>query len=220
MTFRLTRKSRSMLALTLASAGLSACSSAPTAPSSLSGTDAAPTLSTASQATASAGVAQSHGVRTIKITDGTLSLQSGQPGTVTLKGSHGFRFEGRTLSGVEPALFCGALDPCFPGATVAFNATWLGTDLPGMVRLQGQEFEVGTLETPGLYIDMTGSFVAPPHLTDTISLTVPFSLTGLVAGEPLTGGGDVTLTLEWQPFLNGWGITNATFDFGPGPGSD
>ena len=197
-----------LVALAMASMALSACSSPPTAPSSSSEAMSPPVTASASAA-----------ADTIKITDGTLALPSGLPGTITLKGSKGFTFAGRTLSGQEPSQFCGPFNGCAPGATVAFTGLWLGTDLPGTVRVQGDEFIVGTLESPALYIDLRGSFVAPPHVTDTASVTVPFTATGLLAGAyQLTGGGTVTLTLAWQPFLDGWGITFASYDFGNGGG--
>ena len=198
------------VALAMAGLALSACSSPPTAPSARSD-DAAPPATASASATAN----------TIRITDGTLALPSGLPGAITLKGSKGFGFDGRTLSGQEPSQFCGGLNPCAPGATVAFTGLWLGTDLPGTVRVQGNEFEVGTLESPGMYIELTGSFVAPAHVTDTVSVTVPFTATGLLAGAyQLTGRGNVTFTLAWQPFIDGWGITQSSFDFGNRGGSD
>jgi hypothetical protein len=56
-------------------------------------------------------------------------------------------------------------------------------------------------------------------------VTVPFAVGGLL-GLPsqrppfqLTGGGDVTFTLDWQTYLGGWAIKFSSFDFGRG-GSD
>ena len=137
------------------------------------------------------------------------------------RGSHGFRFGGRKQSGNEPSNYCGPVNPCQPGATIAFTATWLGSDLPGTVRLQGDEFAVG-LEPASMSIELTGSFVAPAHLADTASVTVPFAASGGLAREypfppfQLTGGGDVTFTLEWQPAIGGWAIRFSSFDFGGG----
>ena len=37
-----------------------------------------------------------------------------------------------------------------------------------------------------MYIELTGSFVAPAHVTDSASVTVPFTSTALLArGDPL-----------------------------------
>lgn len=222
MAFRFPRDSRPLMALVLASLGLTACDSAPpTAPSPVANATA-PDAVTGPASSASAGTADARaaGGDTIKITQGTLALQSGASGTVTWKGSHGFRFEGRTLNGVEPALYCGAFEPCDPGETISFTATWVGSDLPGTVRLQGEEFQVG-LNPPSMVIELTTSFVAPPHVSDTATVTVPFTASGsLFPGFRLTGDGHVTFTLEWQTLIGGgWAISYTSFDFGGGRAS-
>jgi hypothetical protein len=226
MSVQVTRDSRAWLALAIASVGLSACSSGPTAPSSLSGGDAArgAVAASAPAASAGSGEAQINGADTIKITRGTLAVEARRTGTVTLRGSHGFRFEGRTLTGgVDPSSACGAFGPCQPGETVAFRAVWLGTDIPGTARVQGDDFTIQGNDGTSMFIELTGSFVAPAHLTDSASVTVPFTAVGrLFRGGTyppfeLTGGGQVTLTLEWDPFLGGWAITHSSFDFGNGP---
>jgi hypothetical protein len=159
---------------------------------------------------------------TIKITQGTLALESLRPGTVALRGSHGFRFDGYVQGGDEPSNACGPFNPCFPGASVPFRAAWLGTDIPGTVRIQGDEFRVGSGDASSLYIELSGSFVAPAHLTDTASVTVPFTAVGSVAqGYPfppfqLIGDGTVTFTLQWQTWIDGWAIRFTSFDFGGG----
>ena len=213
MALRVTRGSRPFIALALASAGLVACGSPPTAPSSRSTSDAAPPAATSASAAAA----------TIKITQGTLAFQSRVPGPVSLRGSHGFRFDGSIISGLEPSVICSAFEPCQPGTAVPIALNWTGTDIPGMVRLQGEEFPAGNLITASLNIDLVSSFVAPAHVTDSVTVTVPFSATGLIAGGPLppfelTGGGDVTFTLTWQSPNPGWGITYTSFDFGNGGG--
>lgn len=230
MRFWLTRDSRSFIAAAILSTGLAACSrAAPTAPSSRSASDAAPHAAAASVSAASVtpGAAQLNAANTIKINQGTLGLASGtgSVGTVTLQGSHGFRFDGRVYgSGLTPSNYCGADSPCQPGATVEFTATWVGSDIPGTARLQGDEFSVGLLSERGaISPSLTGSFVAPAHVGDTASVTVPFALSGgLLPATPasipfqLTGGGDVTFTLEWQASIGGWAITFSSFDFGGG----
>ena len=230
MAIRVTRRFRPFIAPALVSMALTACSSAtPTAPSSRSASDAAPNAVTASVSSASVttGAAQLNAANTIKINQGTLALPSGAglAGTVTLQGSHGFRFDGRVYTaGLTPSNYCGADNPCAPGATVEFTATWVGSDIPGTARLQGDEFSVGDLNERGAISPvLTGSFVAPAHVGDTASVTVPFALSGLLLpGTPasipfqLTGGGDVTFTLEWQAYIGGWAITFSSFDFGGG----
>jgi hypothetical protein len=227
MALWVTRESRSVIALAMASMGLVACSSgSPTAPSASSANGPAvhAEIPSASPASLSTGNVQATGADTIKITQGTLALESGLPGTVTLKGSRGFRFDGRIQSGNEPSNYCGPFGPCQPGATVQFAATWVGSDIPGTARVQGDEFDIQGLDGTSMYIDMNGSFVAPAHLADTASVTVPFAATGLLLrGYPLpslqlTGRGHVTFRLEWQPFIGGWAIRYSSFDFGGGSG--
>ena len=185
--------------------GLVACTSpTPTAPSSAFPSDVAPHAETASPSSASVTTAGAElsAAKTIKITQGMLALQSLVPGTVALRGSHGFSFDGRIQSGLEPSAYCGPFDPCPPGASVPFTATWVGTDIPG--------------------IELTGSFVAPAHLTDTASVTVPLAANGLLSrGYPfpalqLIGSGEVTFRLEWQSAIGGWAIRFSSFDFGRG----
>ena len=225
MAYRVARDSRSLIALALASLGLAACSSStPTAPSALSN-EAAPAALTASAAAPAASAdEQAAGADTIKITKGTLAIPpGGAPGDIVLQGSKGFRFEGRTLRGIEPRDYCGPFNPCFPGASVPFYVTFSGGDLPGTARLQGDEFPVG-FEPPSMWFEVTGSFVAPAHVTDRVTVTVPFQFNGsLFRAEPyqswtLTGRGEVTFTFEWQPFFDAWGITYSSFDFGSGGG--
>ena len=214
MVFRITRAVRPFIALALAGVTLTACSSPPTAPSA-----AFP-----STAPAGANSAQAAAATTIKINQGTLAFQSRVPGRVSLRGSHGFRFDGFISSGLEPSTICSAFEPCQPGTAVPIALNWTGTDIPGTVRLQGEEFAVGNLITGSVNIDLVASFVAPAHLTDTVSVTVPFTSTGLVSrgdgspSVPFTGRGDVTFTLTWQSPNPGWGITYTSFDFGNGGG--
>jgi hypothetical protein len=164
MAYWVTRESRRFVALAMASMSLVACSSTtPTAPSSPSARDASPQADTASVSSTAVttGGAQLTAATTIRITQGTLALQSLVPGTVALRGSHGFRFDGRVQSGLEPSAYCGSFNPCQPGAIVPFTTTWVGTDIPGTVRLQGDEFAVGSADSPSFYLELTGSFVAP-----------------------------------------------------------
>jgi hypothetical protein len=216
MAVRVIRHSRTPFALAIVSVALTACSAAPTAPSATRPNAAA------GAGPAETAAAQADRASTITITKGTLALQSLLPGTVLLQGSHGFRFDGRIQSGNEPSNYCGPFNPCQPGATVAFTGTWLGGDLTGAARLQGDEFEVG-FEPPSMLIEVTGSFTAPPHVTDSATVTVPFAATGsLFRAYPsspfqLTGRGRVTFTLEWQTAIGGWAIRFSSFDFGGGP---
>lgn len=214
MHFAITRASRAFVVLAMASMVVAACSSPPTAPSARSASDAAPPVTVS--AAAAAG--------TIKINQGTLAFQSRVPGPMSLRGSHGFRFDGAVISGLEPSAMCSAFDPCQPGTEVPIALNWNGTDIPGTVRLQGEEFPVGNLITGNVSIDLTASFVAPAHVTDTASVTVPFTSSGLVSrGDgspsiPFTGRGNVTFTLTWQTHIEGWGISYTSFDFGNGGG--
>jgi hypothetical protein len=220
--FHVTPGVRLCIALAAAGVALSACGSShstPTAPTAASSADPAP-LSEGASPSASASAASS----TIKINGGTLALATLRTGTVALKGSHGFRFDGYVQSGAEPAASCGIGNPCLPGATVPFTATWLGTDIPGTARFQGQDYNVLGHDSTGMYISLTGSFVAPAHTADTASVTAPFTATGLffrgspLPGLELTGSGRVTFTLVWRPYFDRWEITFTSFDFGNGNG--
>src|SRR4051794_7480466 len=98
--------SRRLAIVALFTLGVAACgSNSPTGPSSLSSHDAGlgATAGSGSAAAMSVGGAQLAAADTIKITQGQLTLQSNRPGTISLRGSHGFTFEGRTLSGVDPS---------------------------------------------------------------------------------------------------------------------
>jgi hypothetical protein len=92
---------------------------------------------------------------------------------------------------------------------VPFRLSWVGTDIPGTARVQGKEYPFGSLDTGSLYIELTGSFVAPAHLTDTVSVTVPFTASGLISPGyphpqlPIAGDGQVTFTLQWEPLIGG-----------------
>ena len=215
--------SRRLAILTFSTLGVAACgSNSPTGPSSLSSRDAAIAMDAGSGSAASmAGGAELAAGDTIRITQGQLTLQSNHSGTITLRGSHGFTFEGHTLSGVDPSLNCNTFDPCSPGETVGFTATWVGLDLPGTARLQGHDYtDVGGLNSPSsLSLTLSGSFVAPPQ-ANTATITVPFTVSGLfqpgTGPYDLAGNGTVTFTLAWQTALNGWAITSSSFDFGGG----
>ena len=205
-----TRAYLSFVTLTMASLYVAGCGSPPTAPSAPSSGEATPPMAASAAAAADA----------ITIKQGTLAFQSRVPGPVSLRGSHGFRFDGSIISGLEPSAICSTFDPCQPGTTVPIAINWNGTDIPGTARLQGQEFPVGSADSASLSIDLVSSFVAPAHVTDTASVTVPFTSSGLlvrVDGSPtlsLSGRGSVTFTLTWQTPIAGWGITYTSFDFG------
>ena len=215
-----TRHAPTFIALAVASVALTACSSPPTAPSARS----SPAAAAASAAADPANAVQASAADTIKITQGTLVVVPRVSGNVSLRGSHGFRFDGHVISGLEPTENCSVFNPCQPGATVPFRIEWDGTDIPGTVRLEGEEFPAGSLITASLSIELAGSFVAPAHVAETGTATVPFTATGLLSrgdGSPslrLTGRGHVTFTLTWQPLMDGWGVSNVSFDFGHGGG--
>jgi hypothetical protein len=107
---------------------------------------------------------------------------------------------------------------------IALN--WNGTDIPGTARLQGEEFPVGSADSASLNIDLVSSFVTPAHVTDTASVTVPFTSSGLltrVDGSPtisLSGRGTVTFTLTWETPIEGWEISYTSFEFSNGGGPD
>lgn len=220
MGFCSIRTSRRIAILTVLAATSAACSSGvPTSPSALSTLDSGSAASAGSAAVAAtaAGGAKVAAADTIKITQGLLALDSNRPGTATLRGSRGFRFEGRTLSGVDPSTNCSTFDPCAPGEIVPFTATWAGADLPGTATLQGKDYaDVGGFNSDSsLRVDLTGSFVAPAEAA-AATVTVPFTVNGTFLGgglAELQGTGRVTFTLVWQS-VGGWAISSSSFDFG------
>jgi hypothetical protein len=218
MAWRIARRSRPLIALALASLGPAACSPpSPTGPSSQAPRDAAAPGAALSENAASTGA------DSVRITRGTLAFEARRSGSMTLQGSKGFRFDGSVISGLEPTEGCSVFNPCQPGTTIPFALSWVGTDIPGTVRLQGEAFPVGSADTGSLSLELSGSFVAPAHVAGVASVTVPFTVGGLLLiGDPLstrqlTGRGQVTFTLEWQAEIGGWGITFASFDFGGPP---
>lgn len=224
MRFPNTGTSPAFIALALASLTVAACRSAPTAPSAsdVSSTPPTGTAVESPPSSLSTGTTQAVGTNAIKITQGTLAFRTNVPGPVTLQGSRGFKFDGSVISGLDPAFSCATSNPCQPGATVPVTPSWVGTDIPGTVRLQGVEYAVGSANTGSIYIELAATFVAPAHVTDTATVTVPFTTTGLLSLDyplpqiPFSGRGQVTFTLQWQPFIGGWGIVHTAYDFGRG----
>ena len=147
----ITRAARAFVALAMVTMYVAACGSPPTAPSAPSASEAALPLAVSAAAAAD----------TIKINQGTLAFQSRVPGPVSLRGSHGFRFDGSIVSGLEPSGMCSSFDPCQPGTTVPIALNWDSTDIPGTARLQGLEFVVGNADSASLSIDLVSSFVSP-----------------------------------------------------------
>jgi len=210
--------------LALFTLACAACgSSSPTGPSSLSasGVGTGTTVGSGSAGAHSTGGAHLAAADTIRIVQGQLTLESNRTGTITLRGNHGFAFEGHTRTGLDPSNRCGPFTPCAPGQTIAFMAAWLGLDLPGSARLQGTEYVNvgGSISPSSLGIRLSGTFVAPAQ-GETASVTVPVTLEGTFATDEgffdLTGDGEVTFTLKWQTAISRWAITASSFDFGGG----
>ena len=162
---------------------------------------------------------------TLRLNGGTLVVAFRQPGTVELRGSRGFRFDGVTHStGVDPNSVCQTDSPCIPGQTVLFTGTWAGLDIPGTAGMQGNTYEdVGGLNSESaLRIDVSGSFVAPPQAS-AATVVAPFTVSGVFQSPDgffdLEGNGRATLTLEWvegSGITPTWVLREIRFDFGGG----
>ena len=220
-----TRLPTAVAAASILCVTLAACESgSPAAPDALNSAET-DTMVAAPAQLSSGGRITPQAADTIQINGGTIIVASRQPGTVELRGSRGFRFEGVMHSlGVDPNRVCQTDSPCLPGQSVSFNGTWAGLDLPGTARMQGQTFlDVGGLNSDtGLRVDVAGSFVAPPQ-SATATVVVPATISGVFISPEglfeLEGDGRATLTLEWVEASGvppTWVLRQIRFDFGGG----
>lgn len=122
------------------------------------------------------------------ITAGTLSMDAGGFGALTLVGDGGFQFEGSVYAwdGIYRAV---RLDPSTsaPGMDIDLSGFWTGTAVNGLASYDGAESPVGGLRDAWAELRIGASAAAPAGSGD-VTLTVPFALHALFylgAAEPL-----------------------------------
>jgi hypothetical protein len=155
-------------------------------------------------------------------------------GELNLAGTQGFRLASAVApSGGLQGPFAQCLVPeCSPGTRIAFDIGLSGSSgfLPRAVMTIGGD-RYDDLESvtamANVFLDFSGSVVAPATGPARVSLTAPFSLTGrafaltpfgeIAHDEVLVGSGLGTLTLVPFPaspeFPPGWLVESARFDF-------
>jgi hypothetical protein len=136
-------------------------------------------------------------------------LDSGTETFTGLVGSANLSGERLTLS--APGLF--ALDgllgpfgcsPCRAGDPISLTANFSGSDFEGPATLDGVPYTMGLLFLPGsasALVDFSGSIIAPPITTGSVTLTAPVTLSGSFSpfgagSESLTGVGFATVVLD------------------------
>jgi hypothetical protein len=174
-----------------------------------------------------AGVAAPATAQVISIRHGTLVFELDKGGALDISGNRRFKLEATASTSGRFDAINQCRDPeCAPGTIVEIGAVWVGLDLPGTARLQGQTYgDVGGFDSPNSAgIEISGKVTMPAMSDGPVSVTVPFDLTGVFlygdGGQGsqdafLSGGGDVTLFLEPYPGENSWQIRSAAFEFRP-----
>jgi hypothetical protein len=166
---------------------------------------------------------------TIVIKRGMFVFPVGGQGTFDLSGTHGFRLNA-TVSLVDGNF--AAIDKCrnpecFPGTVLDLSAGWGGSAFVGTARIGGVTYGLSGMDPEaGVAVQFSGSVTLPPLSAGPVTVSAPFSLSGVFAygfngPEPkealLTGGGVVTLTLVVSPEdPQAWTIQEVVFEFRPG----
>src|SRR4029450_8702701 len=112
---------------------------------------------------------------------------------------------------------------CLPGERISLNAGSSGSDLNGVVTLDGQTFEIGigTDVQGSALIQFNSSFVVPDFTADLVTVFTPFTFFGNVVpplglvATPLVGSGTVRLDLAQVNTTAGprWTFQQARYDF-------
>ena len=164
----------------------------------------------------------------ISVVSGSVVVnKSPDNGTLDLTGTHGFTL----TAGVVPEAglqgpFAQCLVPaCTPGSAIALDMSFTGQSdlLQGIVMtVDGNTFDdfEGASATGNLELSFTGSVLAPQFDGMPVSVSAPFSLTG-VASAPglnalLLGSGTATLSLvAFETATNppSWSAQQVRFDF-------
>jgi hypothetical protein len=160
---------------------------------------------------------------TVTITSGSVSYNPDTTlGTTPLQlsGTDGFSLTASPFFGSAGPGCCLA-----PGTTATFRASWSGNDLwPGSATYNGEAFpDVGSLaSSSSATVNFSSSPFTLPSFdgANSITLTAPFTFTGLFIGTSTTGysvrltlvgSGVATGSFNWLTALNRWDPTVGTF---------
>ena len=147
--------------------------------------------------------------------------------SVEMKGTHGLRAEiivTDSLANFGPRSGC---LPCEPGDRVRLDAVLIDSSISGTVRLQGQEYRLGTAPfAPTAHLEFFGEgVILPPIAADGVELTAPFQFTGGIfvpegdgttSHPEFTGQGVATVrfaVLDLGEGFFGWRTASAVYDF-------
>lgn len=166
----------------------------------------------------------------IRITSGGLDGNRQIANVTVSSPDRGFSMTGvgSTAGGIwAPSQDC--FPGCLPGSINSLEAYWLGSDFPGNATIDGNSYVIGGGNEASGSVRFTGSWVAPPHVSDTATVTAPFVFRGgfvfpSVEGVesemvPSFGRGLATLNLAWNRFDYGWELQTAQYRFSSDPGA-
>lgn len=172
----------------------------------------------------------------IHITRGSVFIASAEVadlGSVDLLGTQGFRLTSAVAPGggqLGPFGQCGVPE-CPAGTRIAFDIGLSGSSglLPGAtMTIGGDRYDdVESINAmANIFLNFTGSIMAPEVGASRVSLSAPFSFTGrtfaltpfgeIAHDETVLGGGIGTLTLSpltLEGFPPGWTVESLRFDF-------
>ena len=153
--------------------------------------------------------------------------------TATLKGQHGFRFEG--VGGDGPATYPAAAPcveaGCAPNTPLPLAFFLYDGNIFGVAKLQGRTFDVGGAaggvgDIGALALTFDGTIHTPPTTAGSTTVSAPFTADGRLlypSGSPalheaaVSGSGQAIISLVWQQFPNtgseGWALTSARYVF-------
>ena len=152
--------------------------------------------------------------------------------TATLKGQHGFRFEG--VGGDGPATYPAAapceLVGCAPNTPLPLTFFLYDGNIRGVARLQGRTFDVGGAaggqgDVGALTLTFEGTLSTPPTTAGSTTVSAPFTAEGrlLFPPEPashpaaVSGSGQAIISFVWEQFPDtgseGWALTSARYVF-------
>jgi hypothetical protein len=172
----------------------------------------------------------------INILTGSVVIRDGSSdlGAASLAGTQGFSLTSRVApsGGLQGPFAQCSVPECFPGTRIAFDIGLSGSSgfLPGAVMTIGGDRydDVESVNAmANVFLDFSGSIVAPATGPARVSLSAPFSLTGrafaltplgeIAHDDALRGRGVGTMTLVPFPtsseFPPGWIVESLRFDF-------
>ena len=117
---------------------------------------------------------------------------------------------------------CNTAPECLPGRTLSLEATWSGSDFPGLATVHGTSYRLSGGNEANALVSFTGSWVAPAFDgRQMASVIAPFVFEGMffypgARGFPTTplllaGRGTTTLNLLWS--AGAWEVRSTRYDF-------